>query len=92
MLELKFGHARWGGSGALYLQSAIAGFNSLLEAFFIESCLLASGVDDWSLCQWKAYEPRQVRKKAAVSMVFHVIQGYLIGVNCIHSSGEKCRM
>ena len=63
LFGLKFDHARWGGSGALYLQSAVAGFNSLHEAFLAGACLRASGVEDWSLRQWEHMNPVRFGRK-----------------------------
>ena len=61
-----FGRARWGASGALYPQSAIAGSNSRSEA---RRC----GVCPWQVVSkagslaMGTCEPRQVRKEATVS-------------------------
>ncbi|GEM_PF-785453 len=41
-----YGRARWGGSGALYLQPAIAGLNSEWRPVFVSPAGL-SGVEDW---------------------------------------------
>lgn len=40
----------------------------------------------------EAYELRQVRKKAAVSMKFHVVQGYPVWAGCKYSLDGRCRM
>ncbi len=60
------GRARWGISGALYLQSARAGLNSLLRNSKIISLV------DFVMLMFgphatKPREPRQVRKEATVS-------------------------
>jgi hypothetical protein len=65
------GRARRGVSGALYLQSAIAGLNSCNEAFLFRVWLLQVTKTAGS-CAMETYEPRQARKGAAVSRPFHV--------------------
>jgi homospermidine synthase len=42
-------------------------------------------------CAAEAYEPRQVRKEAAVSRYFRVPQGYLVGASWLRKSWCPCR-
>jgi len=81
------GRARWGVSGALYLQSAIAGLNSFLRQLFVRFAQRQVVLIIGSFAT-KIYEPRQIRKKAAVSRNFCVTRGCLIGANCF---GNTCR-
>ena len=65
------GRARWGISGALYLQSARAGLNSLLRNSVIISLV------DFVMLMFgphatKPREPRQVRKEATVTRIVWV--------------------
>ena len=69
--RVAFGRARRGASGALYLQSAIAGLNSQLRSpAGKDLVVMDSGVFGTNAMQ--IYEPRQVRKEAAVSRPLHV--------------------
>src|SRR5579884_947502 len=70
------GRARWGTSGALYPQTAVAGSNSLPRPMTCRNCSNGSVLTVGS-CAAEAYEPRQVRKKATVSRSFWVPQGCL---------------
>jgi len=51
------GRARWGVSGALNLQSAIAGLNSRSEASFFLRLAWASGDEGWVLRNLKLLNP-----------------------------------
>src|SRR5690606_40839846 len=66
----------WGGSGALYPQSAIAGLNSLPRShrFGVRSLQVALRAGS---CATGPREPRQVRKEAAVSESSRVPRGCL---------------
>jgi hypothetical protein len=87
-LKLKFGRATWGGSGALYPQSATAGWNSRFE---VCRCRVWPGkvVKKTGSCAMKTCELRQVREEAAVSKPFHVPRGNLVGANCL---GNACNV
>ena len=65
-VDINFCRAGWGVSGALYLQSAIAGSISrprlLLQMLVSSQAVLRAGP-----CAIDTCEPRQVRKEAAVS-------------------------
>jgi len=60
--KLIFGRARWGGSGALYLQSAIAGLNSYNRLASVGSALCKW---QWKLgpAQWKSMNPVRFGRK-----------------------------
>ena len=72
------GRTRWGTSGALYPQSALAGLNPLFRPLALRDyrgwTVLKAGS-----CAAEACEPRQVREEAAVSNPFWVPQGSLAG-------------
>ncbi len=86
-LSLIFGRARWGGSGALYLQPATAGLNSCSRLYFCRVCLIQVAMIIGS-CATKACELRQVRKGATVSSTLRVPRGCLIRANYM---GYVCR-
>jgi len=69
--SLIYGRARRGASGALYLQSAIAGLNSRLRSP-TEKDLVVRDSGEFGTNAMQIYEPRQVRKEAAVSRALHV--------------------
>ncbi len=71
---LKFGRARRGGSGALNLQPARAGFNSCPRPWPFRVCLRQVVTTPWSRAT-HFHEPRQVRKEAAVSGSLRVPRG-----------------
>ena len=60
------GCARWGVSGALNLQPAIAGRNPFLEVKLVQAILCETAVKVGPYTAG-TYKPRQVRKEAAVS-------------------------
>jgi len=60
------GRARWGASGALNPQSAIAGLNPSFEAGPLGRCLVAMVLKVGSHAA-QTCEPRQVRKEATVN-------------------------
>ena len=57
LLITDLGRARWGGSGALYSQSAIARPNSRSEAFVFLRLDWASGDEGWILRNLKLLNP-----------------------------------
>ncbi len=67
------GRARRGASGALNPQSAIVGLNPCLRFRYCEDCL-CQPVLKIGPCAAEPYEPRQVRKEAAVSRGFRAPQ------------------
>lgn len=69
--KLIFDRARWGGSGALFLQTAIAGLNSSPRLIFCRVCFLQVAMKIGSYAT-ETCESRQVRKEAAVSSYFRV--------------------
>jgi len=73
--------ARRGGSGALYLQPAIAGLNSCPRHITVEKGFDLGAMKIGS-CAIQGCKPRQVRKKAAVSSYLDVPQGRLIRAFC----------
>ncbi len=75
---MALGRARRGVSGALYPKSAIAGLNSRPRPDVLWDCLCRV-VLKIGPCAAESYEPRQVRKEAAVSSRFWVPQDLLVG-------------
>jgi len=73
VLGVCFRRARRGASGALYPQSAIAGFNSRSEVQETGHFKATAGVDDFTSYAILDYlEPRQARKGAAVRYFLYV--------------------
>ena len=66
------GCARWGVSGALNLQPAIAGLNPFLEVKLVQAILYKTAMKTGPYTA-ETYEPRQVRKEAAVSSHLRVM-------------------
>jgi len=62
------------------LQSATAGLNSCLRHISFVVCPQQVVLKIGS-CAMKTCESGQVRKKAAISEIFHVPQGLLVGAN-----------
>ena len=84
------GRARRGVSGALYSQPAIARLNSWLEVFVLWDYLYQVVLKAGS-CAAERYEPRQVRKEAAVNSSFWVPQGFLVRANWWRKARESDR-
>ena len=76
--NIALGRARRGTSGALYPKSAIAGLNSRPRPDVLWDCLCRV-VLKIGPCAAESYEPREVRKEAAVSSRFWVPQDLLVG-------------
>ena len=51
-IDTKFDRAKWGGSGALYLKSAIAGVDSASEDCRLAVCTACLRVEGWVLRDW----------------------------------------
>ena len=88
-------HTCRGGSGALYLKSAIAGVNSFPEGYSCVDCTAILDVlKNWS-CAIRGCEPCQVGNQAALSGLSDVPQGCLFGADvavtvCKDISTERC--
>ena len=78
--NIRRGRARWGASGALYPQSALAGFTSLSRGSAPRDDLDRAAQKAGS-CAAEACEPRQVRKEAAVSNLLRVTWECLVGAS-----------
>jgi len=81
LFDNQIGRARWGGSGALYPQPAIAGLNSCLRVWLVGSGLL-QGATTVGSCAAETFEPCQVLAEAALRKNLRVPQGRLARATC----------
>ena len=85
--NIRSGRAKWGASGALYPQSAIAGLNALLRPVIPWDWSGQAALKAGS-CAAETFEPRQIRKEATVRSAFWVTQGRLAGAGCPGKPGD----